>query len=68
MAKGLTTNSVLLNRNNYALRAKRLKRHEKAGTLVSDEEKGIPGARRRFQNTKGMFKPQPAGATFNGQI
>lgn len=46
-------------RDNYALRAKRLRKHEENGTLYPDDKKGIPGARRRFANTKGGFIPKP---------
>lgn len=68
MPKGVTTNSVLLNRSNYVLRARRLKSHEKNGTLIQDLEKGIPGARRRFSNTKRNWTPPKQGDTYNGQI
>jgi hypothetical protein len=63
MAKGITSNTTLLNRSNYALRGKRLKRHEKNNTLLENERTGTPGARRRFSNTKGTWTPPKAGET-----
>lgn len=61
MAKGITTNSKLINRSNYVLRAQRLRKHEANGTLLPNERTGHPGARRRFQNTKGNWVPQKDG-------
>ena len=61
MAKGVTTNAVTINRSNYVLRANSLKRHEKNGTLIQDLERGIPGARRRFSNTKRNWTPAKDG-------
>lgn len=45
--KGIVSNHVIFYRSNYALRAKRLKRHEKGNTLKL--------ARRANQNTKELF-------------
>lgn len=50
MRNVITSVSMILNSNNYAKRADRLRKHEENGTLST--------ARRRFQNTKGHFKPK----------